>query len=368
MPFVQEIQQFALQCKDLTFFLPPPSDELTLDMAAESSKTVIHVSLTRRLTVEEAFFAILQAEAFLDDDNELHAHLRAGSNGHDSGALSIAHEQAAVGHLQTELIGVVRSSQFVQTLRKFLDVLRPVHELLQSLDGGTNATSLLLSEVHSCFSRLEQQYASSTQLLPEEKRVLQTLVRQRQENVMGPAHHLAVLLDPVLPGENLPANTKADMEQKLVSSLRADGTFLSIVDKQALRAQYMDFKKFAMSLKTSSKAETLGFRLPKERRLLPLQFWLTDGTRWPVLQTIACRVFVMPVCTVSSSRVFSEAGVALRSLWQQSDFPSRDKLAYVRVNTHQLDVAETVGSSLAMETQKPQTEINTTDITASMVV
>uniref|UniRef100_A0AAV1UR70 HAT C-terminal dimerisation domain-containing protein n=1 Tax=Peronospora matthiolae TaxID=2874970 RepID=A0AAV1UR70_9STRA len=364
MSFVQEIQEFALQCKDLAFFLPPLSDELCLSEAVESSKSVIHVSLTRRLSVAEAFFAILQAECFLDTDSVSNQNSSAGSHGPCSDGLSFAPNRANVDHLQTELIEVVQSPRFTQKVRKFLAVLRPVHTLLKSLDGGTSATSLLLSEVQSCFSRLAHQYASSTQLLPGEKNALQALVRQQQENVVGPAHLLALLLDPVLLGENLPADAKADVEQKLMSSLRADGTCLSDVDKNALHAQYMDFKQFARNLKTS-RTETLGFRSLKERRLSPLQFWFADGSKWPVLQSIACRVFVMPVCTVSASRVFSEADVALRYLWNEADSFSASQLAYVRVNTHQLDLAEMVGSSLMAE---PQNVSNTNDITASMVV
>ncbi|CAH0488722.1 unnamed protein product [Peronospora farinosa] len=363
VPFTQDFQQFALECKDLEFFLPIQANKINLGETIGSSINVMHVTARRRLSIKEAFTAILQAEPFLDADNVLNQLFLSGSN---EASYDESRYPTEIEHLQNQLAKILRNPQFEVKLRKFLDVLRPIYRLLELLGDGTDATSLLISEVHSSFSRLAQQFASSTLLQSEEKETLQQLVRHHQENVLGSAHVLANLLDPVLLGENLPVDTMENAEQKLMSSLRVDGTCLSETDKEALYAQYMDFKKFALNQKTN-KAETRDFRTLKERKKSPLQFWFADGAKWPVLQAIACHIFVMPVCAASSTRVISDAGVALHPICQKTSF-SADKLVYVRVNTHQLHVAEVAGSSLVTEAQKPQRKSIANDITASMVV
>lgn len=326
----------------------------------------MHVTVRRRLKVEDAFSAILQAEPFLDAEIILNQ-LFAPSTEDTSSNRFHAHHPASIAHLQTQFTRIVRSPQFVEKLRKYLEVLRPVHELLSLLSDDTSSTTLPLSEVYSTFSQLAQQYAASTLLQPDEKAGLHALVRQLQENALGPAHLLAYLLDPVLLGENLPVDTKADAEQKLMSSCRADGSPLSDTDKEALYMQYMEFKKAAFNQKTH-KAETLVFRTLKERKKSSLEFWFTEGAKWPVLQAIACRIFVMPVCAFSSTRVIAESSVEPLLLLEKTDPLTSAKLTYVRANARQLQLAEASGSVLAPAVQNTQLEDNTKDITASMVV
>ncbi|KAE9005378.1 hypothetical protein PR001_g16536 [Phytophthora rubi] len=364
LPFSQDLQQFALQCADLTFFLPRRHEKFPyLREAANSAENTMHVTVRRRLTVEDGFSAILQAEPFLDADsvlNQLFADENCSDGLHE-------HHLASAAHLQTQFTRIVRGPQFVEKLRKYLEILRPVHALLSALSGEANSTTLPLSEVYSSFSQLAQQYATNTSLQPEEKAGLQTLVRQQQENVLGPAHLLAYLLDPVLLGENLPVDTKADVEQKLMSSCRADGSPLSDTDKEALYTQYMDFRKVAYNQKTN-RAETLVFRTLKERKKSSLQFWFTDGAKWPALQAIACRIFVMPVCAFSSTRVIAESTVDPLLLREKTDPLTSAKLTYVRVNARQLQLAEATGSVLTPAVHNPQLESDVKVITASMVV
>ncbi|KAK1947513.1 hypothetical protein P3T76_001523 [Phytophthora citrophthora] len=357
VPFAQELQQFALQCKDLGFFLPHKKIPSYLQQASEGTGNMIHLTARRRLTVEEAFIAILQAEPFLDVDNVLDRLFSGGGNSPSGSNCS--------SHLQTQLVKIVRSPQFVEKLRKYLDVLRPIHELFSSLDDGKD--TLLLSEAYSSFSRLMQQLGSLSSLEDEEKVVLQALARQQQESCLGSAHLLAYLLDPVLLGEDLPPETKTEVEQKLMASLRGDGSPLSDSDKEALYTQYMDFKKTSSNQKTN-KADTIAFRVLKERKTSPLQFWLAEGSKWPVLQAIACRIFVMPVCATRLVHAASEAAVSPILLRRKTDLSTSDKLTYVRVNSRQLQLIQGEGSSLAAFVKKRTVETNPNDITASMVV
>ncbi|KAJ8577421.1 hypothetical protein ON010_g1786 [Phytophthora cinnamomi] len=324
---------------------------------------MMHVTVRRRLSAEAAFVAVLRTEPFLDADSVL---TQIFSPPSEENTVFGQLQTASIAHLQTQFARIVRSPQFADKLRKYLEVLRPIHALLSLLSDATNSTTLPLSEVYSSFSQLAQQYASSPLLHPDEKAGLQALVRRLQDKVLGQAHVLAYLLDPVLLGENLPADTKADAEQKLMASCRADGSPLSDADKEALYTQYMDFKKVAFHQKTN-KAETLVFRTLKERKKSSLQFWFTDGAKWPALQAIACRIFVMPVCTFSYARVIVESNVEPLLLREKTDTLTSAKLAYVRVNARQLQLAEATGSVLAPATHHPPLENSAEDITASMV-
>ncbi|GMF17446.1 unnamed protein product [Phytophthora lilii] len=364
VPFSQDLQQFALQCQDLVFFLPRIETPSYLDNIVKSSKSMMHVTVRRRLTVEEAFAAILQSEPYLDADSVLNQLFSTSSDGKSTGRSAHTHHPVGLGHLQTQLVKIVRSPQFGEKLRKYLEVLRPVHALLSSLDDGTSPAPLALSEVYYSFSKLAQQFTSSPLLQPDEKAALQALIRRQQESVLGPAHLLAHLLDPVMLGENFKPDTKSDVEEKLLSSYRADGCALSDSEKEVLYAQYTDFKKSALHQKTN-KADTLMFRTLKERKKSPLQFWFTDGAKWPVLQAIACRIFVMPVCAAWPVCAARETYILLR---EKVNLLASNKLTFVRVNARQLNLADADGSSLAAMVQAIQPESSANDITASMVV
>ncbi|KAF1780403.1 HAT, C-terminal dimerization domain [Phytophthora cactorum] len=225
VPFAQDLQQFALQCNDLAFFLPQQEFPSYLRGVTSSTSNMVHVTARRRLTVEEAFVAVLQAEPFLDVDNVL-------------------------------------------------------NRLVSSV--GTDQITIQVSPIYR----------------------------------------------------------------------------LSFFDKEALYTQYMDFKKHALNQKTN-KADTLAFRALKERKKSPLQFWFADGSKWPVLQAIACRIFVMPVCA---------ANVASSILRQKTDLLTSDKLTFVRLNSRQLRLVEAEGSSLAALVKKAPTAKQANEITASMVV
>lgn len=355
--FTQDLQQFALQCNDLIFFLPR-SKKLDLDWTTSETNTTVHVTARRRLRVKEAFGAVLQAEAFLDVE---HVFARLVSS---VGGTSSPHDGA---HYQTQLLKIVRSPQFVEKLRKYLALFQPIHTLLSSISEPSTTATLLVSEVYSSLSKLTHQFDSIGLFSPEDKISLQALTQQLKDKVLGSAHLLAYLLDPVLLAEDLPTDTKTEVEQKLMDSLRKDDTGLVENEKKALHTQYMDFKKFAWNQKTT-KADTLAFRALKERKKLPLQFWFAEGSKWPVLQAIACRVFVMPVCAANPARLILESGLASSTRHNKTDQSSFDKLSFIRVNSRQLQLAEAEGSSLAALVKKAPSEGNADDITASMVV
>ncbi|KAL4099334.1 hypothetical protein PRIC1_007140 [Phytophthora ramorum] len=269
---------------------------------------------------EDAFSAVLQAKAFLDVEGLENKFFSSGDS------ITILHKQ---------LLEFVRSPKFSEKL-----------------------------QVYSSFSKLSTEFTSSALLLPEEKSVLRTLVGHQQEAVLGTAHELAYLLDPVLLGEDFSVDKKSQVEQLLLSSVGVNGAPLSETNKEVLYTQYKDYQKTALHQKTA-KVDSVEFRKLKERKKSPLQFWFCDGAKWSALQAIACRVFVMPACAVSSTHA---TGVLPHQLRAQLGPSKSDKLAHVRVNTRQLQLAEVAVSSLVSVVPNPLNDSNSNDITASMVV
>ncbi|KAF4316986.1 hypothetical protein BBO99_00007562 [Phytophthora kernoviae] len=336
-PFFPELQQFALECKDLVVFLPP--NKPSYYRKSSNSESAMHVKATRVLSVEEGFTAIIQAEAFLDKEGVLHQLIPVTSNGIGSGGVSNMYDLANFTPMQRKLIEHVRAPHFLAKLRKYLEVLRPVHVLLEEFCCDAKCGAQPLSEVYPSFTRLTGQFTSSPLLVPEEKVQLQALVRQQYENMLGPAHLLANLLDPVFVGQDFPADLKVDVENKLLSSVNANGTARTKTETEALYMQYTDFQIAARHQKTSN-ADSFVFRMLKERKKSPLQYWLLDGLKWPELQAVACRVFSMSACIASSSDLFSHTRVSPRVLRDKLELRTIEKLAYVRANAMQLQLAE----------------------------
>ncbi|RLN95072.1 hypothetical protein BBJ28_00019590 [Nothophytophthora sp. Chile5] len=364
--FFPGLQQFALECKDLVGFLPHKDDLVyAREFSSRRGDNVMHVAPTRLLTVEEGLSAILQAEAFLDVNNVALQHFPtiSGARGNGGDVAASVFDPAGLTLLQTKLRDLVTSPHFLAKLRKYLAVLRPVHLLLIAFHEDENAPVLPLSEVYPSFSRLAEQYSSSSLLVPEEKVTLQMLVRQQYELVLGPAHLLAYLLDPVYAGQDFPAEMKADVERKLLSSVAADGAPRTEMGKEALYMQYTDFQIAALHQKANN-ADSFVFRMLKERKKTPLQFWLTDGAKWPELQAAACRVFAMSACVASSRHVFARAGVAPRLLREQLDSRTTEKLAYIRANAKQLQVAEGGGNAQPLRLHDFQDDHDVDDLLA----
>lgn len=354
VPFVQDLQQFALECHDLVYFLPH-QEPLSWDHTQQSTVDMVHVSPRRRYKLLKGVSAILQAEAFLalDFDN-FHGTKRHGHNAIDVPC-------------STQILEIVQSLDFVKKVRKYVALLRPIHILLSRINEASTSTPLLVSEVYGAFVSLVQQVDANPLLSDEEKTAVQALVRQEEKRVVGSAHLLASLLDPVLLADELPLDVKSTVEQELFASLRGDGTEYSEREKQTLVVEYLDFKKSAGVQKTH-KADTLAFRALKERTKTPLQFWFADGSKWPVLQAIACRLFVMPVRAARSAQEGTDAQVASSALSHESQQKRLEKVRFVRVNARQLQLAQTAGSSLAALVKSPLVEASAQEITASMVV
>ena len=67
-----------------------------------------------------------------------------------------------------------------------------------------------------------------------------------------------------------------------------------------------------------------------------LQWWMADGTDWPLLQNLALRVFAMAASSAASERNFSTFGFIHSKLRNRLTPEKVKKLVYIKANTLQM--------------------------------
>jgi hypothetical protein len=63
-----------------------------------------------------------------------------------------------------------------------------------------------------------------------------------------------------------------------------------------------------------------------------LQYWLTDGSRWPTLQSICIKLFTIATSSAASERNFSAMGFIHSKLRNRLAASTLEKVIYVRSN------------------------------------
>jgi hAT family C-terminal dimerisation region len=74
------------------------------------------------------------------------------------------------------------------------------------------------------------------------------------------------------------------------------------------------------------------FQLLSGRRKTSLQYWLSDGSEWPLLQKLAIKLFGLATSSAASERNFSTFGF-IHSKMRNSLVPEKvKKLVYIKTN------------------------------------
>ena len=167
-------------------------------------------------------------------------------------------------------------------------------------------------------------------LLDDEKRYICSRIDKRCDLITGEAHGFAYLLDPRYLGEALEYPLRTRIEERLYDY----GFNKPIEHKKQLYSEYYNFRVCMLEQKKANKWTyqmlTDGFKTIKE-------FWITDGTDWPLLQNVALRVFFMATSTASSERCFSTFGIIHSKHRNRLSDISVKKLVYIKTNARELD-------------------------------
>lgn len=320
-----ELQQFAMQCHDLTSFLHR-NVEVSTGYGDGSERGLLHIfdatskvldavafqpGATRVLSVKQAVVGILRAEIFLDPS-------------------SVAQLSATMG---AKTFRHASTHAFRTQLQKSLHIISPIARFVARFSGVIHGQPI--SEVFQNFQQLSNYFSESAQLDDQEKMLLHALVGKQQNIIIRRAHLLANLLDPIHGGQDLGDDVKAQTEAMLLSFPAADGFPRTDEAKEALYLQYTDYQIVSLQLR-SGHGDPFVLRMLKERKKSPLQYWLTDGGRWPTLQHIACRVHSMPPCAVVSSHVLQRPNFSLQRLRPRLNSLAVEKIAFLRANARAL--------------------------------
>jgi hypothetical protein len=129
--------------------------------------------------------------------------------------------------------------------------------------------------------------------------------RQRFQFMYGKAHGLSYLLDLIFIGYGLSQENRKELEDILVE-VPADDT--KSVDDTRRENLYMQFTDFVISAECERKSNSFRFKMLRDKRKTPLQYWQAEGVEWPLLQDIAIKLFAMATSSAASERNFSTFG------------------------------------------------------------
>jgi hAT family C-terminal dimerisation region len=77
---------------------------------------------------------------------------------------------------------------------------------------------------------------------------------------------------------------------------------------------------------------SIRFQLLSSRRKTPLQYWLSDGSEWPLQQKLGIKLFSLATSSAASERNFSTFGF-IHSKMRNSLGPEKvKKLVYIKSN------------------------------------
>ena len=168
----------------------------------------------------------------------------------------------------------------------------------------------------------------------EKRTYLAKLVRKRFHFMYGHAHGVEYLSDPRYLGDNMTRKLRKEIEDFIFQFPTPDGT-TSDERKEKLAQEYTAFRIDALE-----EREKNGFRFKMiGDSQSVLQWWMADGTDWPLLQNIAIRVFTMAALSAAmaaSERNFSTFGFIHSKLSNRLSPDKVKKLVYIKTNTIQM--------------------------------
>ncbi|KAH9274709.1 hypothetical protein BASA83_002906 [Batrachochytrium salamandrivorans] len=162
-----------------------------------------------------------------------------------------------------------------------------------------------------------------------EKDFLIKLTAERLNFIYGDAHGFGNILDPRYLGDGMDRELRSQVEDLLF----AFGPDESTERKEKI---YDEYTKFRVSVLQERTADSFRFKMLKKGTKTVMQYWVSDGNDWPVLQQVALRVFSMACSTAASERNFSTFGFIHTKLRNSLTEDNVRKLVYIKTNALQL--------------------------------
>lgn len=229
---------------------------------------------------------------------------------------------------RVHVMQIVLDVEFVPSIEKALKLLEPLTTALKHFDDAADASC---SDVFACFAKTLPDAFNGIPDLTDAERSHLLAVNQRRFNFMyGDGHGIAYLLDPRFIGDGLSVQVRKNVEDTIYGFPVGDEATEAVAEELKLEMA-QQLTEFVIDATRERAHQTFRFSLLAKRKKSPLQYWLTDGQRWPRLQQVACRVFCLPSSTVSLERKICE--LAPRAGPSSASSETADKIKFVRINT-----------------------------------
>jgi hypothetical protein len=314
-PF-EDLLQFAIDCKEVVAFFHNhhvPKAKLKKALAAAKLSGLVQPAPTRWGTLNGCFKSLRAADNIL--------------NGLVSERDFVTTGNAKQKEKRVAIKAVITDPDFVTKLDECITILTPIDMYIKIFQSD----AVPCSDVYKAFLELEEKMRNLPNVDADKKAYLVELVRKRFNFMYGDAHGVGYLLDPRYLGDGMLRSLRKEIEDFVYNFPKKDGT-TSETRKEQLAQEYTAFRIEALSEKQQG-----GFlfkMIGKSKTVL--QWWMADGTDWPLLQNVAKRVFSMAASSAASERNFSTFGFIHSKLQNRLGPEKVKKLVYVKTNTLQM--------------------------------
>lgn len=308
-PF-EYLLNFANQCKDIVSFFSyhhQHKARLVKEQVAQKLPALVQPATTRWGSLQSCFVSLLKSESIL--------HSMVTARDFLSGSTRLKASAQKVYEIITQ-------DTFLQNLQKSIAILEPINQAIVRFQSDT----VPVSEIYRCFQvDLTQSFASLDCLEQSERTYLSDLLESRMHFIYGDAIGIAYLLDPRFLGHGMPMATKKKVED-LLFEYASD-------HKEQL---FLEYTRFVINACNDKEQGDFRFQMLLKQTKTILQYWMIDGSEYPMLKEIALKVFSMVTSSAASERNFSTTGFIhskLRNLLKES---SVRKLVYIKTNAPQI--------------------------------
>jgi hypothetical protein len=301
---------FTKHCKDVVSFFSYHHQikaRLVAEQTAKKTQGLVQPAPTRWGSLKACFDSLLKSESilhgivtsrdFIPENNRL---------------------KSSAQHVYD----IVTDINFISNLQKSLAILEPIDNAIKCFEGD----GVPVSEVYRCLKiHLKVTYESLDCLQERERQYLLQLLESRMEFLYGDAIGMAYVLDPRYLGDGMSAEERKKVEDCLFE-----------FEPEQRELMFMEYT--AYMIQASNERDEGDFRfimLMKQSKTI-LQYWMIEGKQYPVLRSVALKVFGMVTSSASSERNFSTTGFIHSKLRNSLKPENVMKLVYIKTNAAQV--------------------------------
>ncbi|KAH9128342.1 hypothetical protein LEN26_009120 [Aphanomyces euteiches] len=222
----------------------------------------------------------------------------------------------------------ITASDFTVNLTKLLAILEPLDLLTTKFQSDKTSISDVMHDFLKLEAEFTKLYTTGT-INDVERDYLVGLSKKHFESLYGDAHGISYLLDPVLLGQELNGKQRRSLEDTLLNLPIDDATPTNDNRREEL---YLQYTEFLIAASKEKEANSFRFKMLAQRKKTPLEWWLTDGTHYPVLQQIAVKLFSLVPSSTTSKQAFAKHGVLPFNVTNSLTPEAIEKLIYIKCN------------------------------------